>query len=372
MHDNNSYSGEVVLDHGKQQLNREGKGNQRKKKEKMSLVKQIKFGNTGIKVAPIIVGCMSYGSKNWMSWVEDDKEKVFSILKHCYDRGLRTFDTADVYSSGISEELLGEFLRKYNIRRETVVILSKVYFSVDDSFQPRGIGFSKFSQEQIFDVTNQRGSSRKHILAGVANSVRRLGTYIDVLQVHRFDPDTPIEETMRALNDVIERGDVRYIGASSMLPTQFVEMQACADKHGWFQFVNMQSCYNLLYREDERDLNIYCKKHNIALTPWSPNHGGLLCRPYGKQTERSKTSSKPELKPHEIEIVNRVEELAKKKGVSMANISIAWSIAKGCIPIVGMSSIERVDDNINALSVELTEEDIKYLEEPYQPRNFFF
>ena len=344
----------------------------------MSLVKQVKFGNTGIKISPIIVGCMSYGSKNWAEWVKEDKEEVFSILKHCYDRGLRTFDTADVYSNGESERLLGEFLKRYNIRRETVVIMTKVRFPVDESIEPKGASFFKFTPEQQFDLTNQQGLSRKHILDAVSNSVKRLGTYIDVLQIHRYDPDTPIEETMRALNDVIERGDVRYIGASSMLPTQFVEMQACADKHGWFKFVNVQSFYNLLYREDERDLYQYCRKHKLALTPWSPNNHGILTRPYGEQSFRSKTDTfmnhvhLMDLEPHEIEIVNRVEELAKKKGVSMANISTAWVMSKGAIPIIGMSSIQRVDDNIKALDVELSEEETKYLEEPYKPRNFFF
>ena len=341
----------------------------------MSLVKQIKFGNTGIKISPIIVGCMSYGSSEWEDWVKEDKEEVFAILKHCYDRGLRTFDTADVYSNGASERLLGEFLRKYNIRRETVVIMTKIFCPVDDSF-PEGSNLLAPTPEVALDMTNQQGLSRKHIMAGVANSVKRLGTYIDVLQIHRFDPETPIKETMKALNDVIERGDVRYIGASSMLPTQFVEMQACADKHGWHQFVNMQSCCNLLYREDERDLYKYCKKHNIALTPWSPNQRGILCRPYGKESERSTTDqyiafwNLKELEPHEIEIINRVEELAKKKGVSMTEISIAWHLFKGYIPIVGMSSVKRVDDNIKALDVKLTEEEVKYLEEPYRPTNF--
>ena len=343
----------------------------------MSLVKQVKFGNTGIKISPIIVGCMSYGSKRWMDWVKEDKEEIFAILKHCYDRGLRTFDTADVYSNGESEKLLGEFLKKYNIRRETVVIMTKIFCPADDSI-PDGVKFFGAAPEAALDLINQQGLSRKHIMAGVANSVRRLGTYIDVLQVHRFDPDTPIEETMRALNDVIERGDVRYIGASSMLPTQFVEMQACADKHGWHQFVNMQSCYNLLYREDERDLNIYCKKHNIALTPWSPNQRGILCKPLNEQSVRSSTdglitqAGLLNLEPHEAEIVNRVEKLAKKKSVSMANVSTAWVMSKGAIPIIGMSSVKRVDDNIKALDVQLTEEDIKYLEEPYKPKNFFF
>ncbi|KAG0671798.1 hypothetical protein C6P45_005063 [Maudiozyma exigua] len=281
----------------------------------VKLVKQKRFGNTGIKVSPIIVGCMSFGSKVGRSWIEDDKEKVFQVLKYCYDHGLRTFDTADVYSNGQSEILLGEFLREYNIRRETVVILTKSYFPVDESLR-----FQLFDSNQdpkiTLDLINQQGLSRKHIMTGVANSVKRLGTYIDVLQIHRFDPTTPIKETMKALNDVIESGDVRYIGASSMRPTQFVEMQSVAELNGWFKFINVQSCYNLIYREDERDLNLYC--------------------------------------------------------IPMAVLSTAWVVSKGCFPIVGMSKTERVDDALAALEVTFTEEELKYLEEPYVPKHFLF
>ena len=339
-----------------------------------SLVQQIKFGNTGIKISPIIVGCMSYGSKAWAEWVEDDKEKVFGILKYCYDHGLRTFDTADVYSNGTSEKLLGEFLRKFNIRRETVVILTKTFFPTDETLN-LGLGAENTEPEKL-DLVNQSGLSRKHIMAGVKNSVERLGTYIDVLQIHRFDPDTPIKETMKALNDVIDAGLVRYIGASSMLPTRFVEMQSVAELHGWYQFVNVQSCYNLLYREDERDLNVYCKKHNIALTPWSPNSQGILTRPLGTKTERFTTDliidawDLNKLPDNESEIVNRVEKLAKKKGIPMAVLSTAWVIHKGCAPIVGMSKTSRVDDAIKALTVTFTEEELKYLEVPYRPKPF--
>ncbi|GMM56158.1 hypothetical protein DAKH74_027740 [Maudiozyma humilis] len=341
-----------------------------------SLVQQVKFGNTGIKVSPIIVGCMSFGSKSWAEWVEDDKEKVLTLLKYCYDHGLRTFDTADMYSNGVSERLVGEFLRKFNIRRETVVILTKTFFPVDESLN---IGLAAGNTELVnLDLINQRGLSRKHIMAGVKNSVERLGTYIDVLQIHRFDPDTPIKETMKALNDVIDEGLVRYIGASSMLPTQFVEMQSVAEINNWHQFVNMQSCYNLLYREDERDLNIYCKKHNIALTPWSPTCKGILTRPLGTQTTRfgcDKTINRfqfNKLDENEEEIVRRVEQLAKTKGVPMATLSEAWVIQKGCLPIIGLSNPSRVDDAIRALDVVLSEEDLKYLEEPYVSRPFLF
>ncbi|SMN21376.1 similar to Saccharomyces cerevisiae YPL088W Putative aryl alcohol dehydrogenase [Maudiozyma saulgeensis] len=342
-----------------------------------SLAKQVQFGNTGIKISPIIVGCMSFGSKKWAPWVEDDKEKVFTILKHCYDRGLRTFDTSDTYSNGASERLLGEFLRNYNIKRETVVIMTKVFGAVDETLD-LPMGRYKVSEKDLFDITNQQGLSRKHILVGVQNSVERLGTYIDVLQVHRFDNNTPITETMRALNDVVERGDVRYIGASSMLPTQFVEMQATSDKHGWHQFVNIQSCYNLIYREDERDLYQYCAKHKIARTPWSPNAMGVLCRPLGDTTDRAKTDKAlarlgfSVFNKGDEEILQRVELLAKKKNVSMAAVSVAWVIAKGAQPIVGMSSVERVDDTLLSLDVTLNNDELKYLEEPYTPRNFIY
>ncbi|CAI4897200.1 AHL_G0043930.mRNA.1.CDS.1 [Saccharomyces cerevisiae] len=336
----------------------------------MSLVKQVRYGNTGLKISPIIVGCMSYGSKSWSPWVLDDKEQVFEILKYCYDRGLRTFDTADVYSNGKSERLLGEFLKHYNINRETVVILSKVHFPVDESFDVPQPGFSELTTWQSLELANQRGLSRKHILDGVAKSVERLGTYIDVLQIHRADPDTPMEETMKALNDVIERGDVRYIGASTMKATEFVEMQYIAEKHNWFKFVGWQSCYNLLYREDEREVIPFAKKHNIALIPWSPNARGLLTRPWGGEKTARFIADKrlQDIPDNDKEIIRRVEKVAKEKGVSMAQVSSAWVLSKGCYPIVGLSSIERAREVIDALHVKLTEKDIAYLEEVYDPR----
>lgn len=343
----------------------------------MKLVEQKRFGQTGIKISPIIVGCMSFGSKEIAGWTEDNKEKVFELLKYCYDHGLRTFDTADFYSNGDSEKLLGEFLTKYNIRRETVVILSKIFFPVDDTTHFNIYQGAKDELSKL-DMVNQQGLSRKHIMTGVKNSVRRLGTYIDVLQIHRFDPNTPIKETMKALNDVIEADDVKYIGASSMRPTQFVEMQSVAEQNGWFKFVNMQSCYNLLYREDERDLNIYCKEHNIALTPWSPNAKGILTRPLGTITERFKKDAiinifgLNDLPPADIEIVNRVQKLSEKKNIPMAVLSTAWVYQKGCFPIVGLSNIRRVDDALAALDVTFTEEEIGYLEEPYIPKKFVY
>lgn len=340
----------------------------------MSLLKQVRLGRSGLKISPILIGCMSYGSKDWAAWVEDDKEKIFSTLKYCYDHGLRTFDTADFYSNGLSEKLVGEFLKKYNIRRETVVILTKVYSPVDEDLE---LSHSNgFTENDLLDLTNQQGLSRKHILAGVTASCKRLDTYIDVLQIHRLDRETPMEEIMRSLNHVVESGQVRYIGASTMLATEFVELQSIAERYGWHKFISSQSCYNLLYREDERELIPYLKRHGVGMIPWSPNARGILCRPVSQQSNskryetdgRIKGRQLDQLQPQETEIVNRVEDLAKKHGVSMAVVSSAWVLAKGGYPIVGLSSIDRVKEIISATELKLSEEEIQYLEQPYLPK----
>ncbi|KAL3230714.1 hypothetical protein RNJ44_01163 [Nakaseomyces bracarensis] len=336
----------------------------------MDLVKQVKFGNTGIKISPIIVGCMSYGTKEWSDWVIEDKEKVFEILKYCYDNGLRTFDTADVYSNGVSERLIGEFLRKYKIRRETVVILTKIFAPIDETLTITLGNVFNLDPVAALDLSNQQGLSRKHIIDGVAKSVERLGTYIDVLQIHRLDHDTPMEEIMRSLNDVVNSNQVRYIGASSMLATEFVELQFIAEKHGWHKFANWQTRYNLLYREDEREVIPFAKRHNIALTPWSPNARGVLCRPWGGKTTRSDSDRFSAMVHDDSDqvIVERVEQLAKQKGISMAKLSNAWVLHKGCNPIVGLSSVERAKEAIESLEVKLTEDDISFLEEMYKPK----
>lgn len=341
----------------------------------MSLVKQVPFGQTGIKISPIIVGCMSYGDPSWVDWVMDDEEKIFEILKFCYDNGLRTFDTADVYSNGKSERILGKFLKKYNINRETVVIMTKVFFPVDEELPDMSMtAAADDSLETLKGVTlaNQRGLSRKHIIAGVQNSMERLGTYIDVLQIHRLDHHTPMKDIMKTLNWVVEQGYTRYIGASSMLATEFVELQMIADKYNWFQFVNAQTQYSLIYREDERELIPFAKRHGLAMTPWSPNAGGLLTRPLSEQKKTDRGSKGLFFLPltdANGEIIKRLEEVAKKHNLPMAVISTAWVLSKGFCPIVGMSGINRVEDAIKATKVELTEEDIKYLEEPYQSQN---
>ncbi|CCH62058.1 hypothetical protein TBLA_0G01120 [Henningerozyma blattae CBS 6284] len=339
----------------------------------MGITQQVKFGNTGLKISPIIVGCMSYGSKDWHPWIIEDKNEVFKILKTAYDSGLRTFDTADGYSNGQSEILLGEFLKEYEIPRETVIIMTKVWAPVDSSLE----GFQRtgpMNEDQKVHFANQQGLSRKHIIEACKNSVRRLGTYIDVYQIHRADQDTPMEETMRALNDVVQQGLTRYIGASSMLGTEFAEYQFIAEKNGWSKFVNMQDCYNLLYREEEREMIPYIKKHGIAQTPWSPLQRGLLSRPvevssYREDNDRVlKGRRLNQYEDFEIEIINRVEQVAVKKGITMAEVATAWLLSKGTFPILGLNSVQRVKEAIKALDVTLTEEECKYLEEPYRPK----
>lgn len=342
----------------------------------MPVPQPMRLGSSGIKISPIVVGCMSFGSKDWAEWVIEDKEEVFRLMKHCYDNGLRTFDTADAYSNGESERLLGEFIRRFNIDRETIVILTKIYNPVRKGLRI----FDKDDADEmtLLDMVNQRGLSRKHIIDGVEKCVQRLGTYIDVLQIHRLDHDTEPAEIMRALNDVVERGWTRYLGASSMLATEFVELQMTAEQHGWFKFSSVQSCYNLLYREDERELIPYAKKHRLALIPWSPVSRGVLTRPLGASTLRSSTDggmkriALDNLSEADSEIVTRVENVAQSKGVSMAMVAVAWTIKKGCQPVLGMNKIERIDEAIGALRVSLTDDDIKYLEEPYQPKRYVF
>ncbi|CAI4054424.1 hypothetical protein SUVZ_16G2000 [Saccharomyces uvarum] len=338
----------------------------------MGLVKQVRLGDSGLKISPIVIGCMSYGSKKWADWVIEDKAQIFKILKHCYDNGLRTFDTADFYSNGLSERIIKEFLEHYNIKRETVVIMTKIFLPIDETLDLHHN--LTLSEVEELELTNQRGLSRKHIIAGVKNSVERLGTYIDLLQIHRLDPETSMKEIMRALNDIVEAGDVRYIGASSMLATEFAELQFIADKYGWFQFISSQSYYNLLNREDERELIPFAKRHNIGLLPWSPNARGFLTRPLDKATDRQKSDPTIKslkldaLEDDQMEIINRVEKISRDKNVSMATISIAWMLHKGCNPIVGLNSTSRVDEAIAALRVTLTEDEVKYLEEPYKPK----
>ncbi|KAF2460592.1 NADP-dependent oxidoreductase domain-containing protein [Lineolata rhizophorae] len=334
----------------------------------------VNLGKSGLKVSKVIVGCMSYGTPDWIGWVLPEAESL-SVLEHAYKCGINTWDTADVYSNGVSEKIVGKALKQFNIPRHRIVILSKCFFGVSDAG-----GQPPFSEVRVNDgeMVNRVGLSRKHIIDAVDQSVERLGTYIDVLQIHRLDRSTPMEEIMKALNDVIESGKVRYIGASSMFTWEFQMMQNIAEKNGWHKFISMQNYYNLLYREEEREMNPYCKATGVGLIPWSPVGRGALTRPFNsRDTTREKTDQMLHsvIRQQETEvdknIVDRVEELAKKKGVSMAGIATAWCLAKGTMPIIGMSSKERIEQACENIHIKLTEDEMKYLEEPYRPKQIY-
>ncbi|KAH3663967.1 hypothetical protein OGAPHI_004681 [Ogataea philodendri] len=334
-----------------------------------------RLGNSGLEISKIILGCMSYGNKTWFPFILDQEDEVMEMMKKAYDSGIRTFDTACNYSNGDSERFIGLFLKKYNIDRRSIVILSKCYYPSTDN--PEGGNLILPNNEPGHEYRNRTGLSRRNIIDSVEGSVERLGTHIDVLQIHRFDPNTPIEETMEALHDVVKSGKVRYIGASTMRAYQFVQMQSVAEAKGWTKFISMQGYYSLLYRDEEDELIAYCKKTGVGLIPWSPLAGGVLARPLDKAYNSTDRSSDPfiaamyglsTLNEGDKAIINRVEELAKKYNVSMAAISSAWCIARQHYPILGLSKPSRIDDALQAIKINLTEEELKYLEEPYLPR----
>ncbi|KAJ7433677.1 NADP-dependent oxidoreductase domain-containing protein [Mycena galericulata] len=327
-----------------------------------------RLGAAGIRVSVPIVGCLSFGSTEQWAWVLDE-EPSFEVLKAAWDRGLTTFDTANIYSDGKSEVIIGKFLKKYNIPREKVVIATKVHHLVMDPTVELAEGVTA---RDTRDYVNQDGLSRAGIFNAVEASLKRLDTpYIDLLQIHRFDPRVPVAETMRALHDLVLSGKVRYIGASSMRTWRFSGMNHLAEKNGWTQFVSMQNEYSLLQREEEREMIPYCKANGIGLIPWAPLAGGLLAHPLNTQTARTQfiqgTPMEPELTDADKTIINRVEELAKRKGCSMSQIALAWIRLKADSPIVGISSVARVEESAQP-GVELSAEEAKYLEEPYVPK----
>ncbi|KAF7919105.1 uncharacterized protein EAE98_009425 [Botrytis deweyae] len=333
----------------------------------------MRVGSSGLKVSKIIVGCMTYGDESWQPWVLT-QEEAFPILKHAYDSGINKFDVADVYSNGRSEEILGVFLKEYNIPRNKVVMMTKVFRFVDPA---RG-AVDAAGQGRNDDVqVNQVGLSRKHIFDAVDASIARLGTYIDVLQTHRLDREVSLEETMKALNDIVESGKARYIGGSSMASWEFQMSQNVAEKHNWHKFISMQGFYNLLYREEEREMNAYCREAKIGLFPWSPLAAGVLAHSWEDRTDEREKSDvflkllfRGKHLEADQEIVRRVEELAGKRGVSMAIIAIAWIISKGGMtPVCGLYNKQQVDNSVKALSVQLTEQESEYLEEAYVPKH---
>lgn len=311
-----------------------------------------KLGNSDIEISRLCVGCMSFGdpASKMHAWTLNPQESG-EIVKHALRLGINFFDTANTYSAGTSEEYLGRAI-KNNIERDKVVLATKVYF-------------------------NEGKLSKEAIPREVEGSLRRLGTdYIDLLIIHRFDYDTPIEETMEALHKVVQSGKVRAIGASAMYGYQFMKMQYAAQKNEWTKFVSMQNHYNLLYREDERELIPICNEQNVARTPYSPLAAGRLSRPgWSADTLRSRTDvvamgKYDKTQKSDMEIVRRVAELAGKKGTTMTQIALAWQFAKGvAAPIVGATKAKYLDDAAGSLDIALTQAEIEYLEEEYVPHN---
>jgi aryl-alcohol dehydrogenase-like predicted oxidoreductase len=329
-------------------------------------VEYKQLGNSGLRVSVPILGAMSLGDPSWHSWVIDE-DKALPLLKAAYDRGLNTWDTADIYSNGRSEEIIGKFMKEYSIPRHKLVILTKCFAHIGEDYAYQ----NDPEMPKTKDYVNHGGLSRQAIFRAVDASLKRLDTdYIDVYQIHRFDPSVPIEETMQALHDLIRAGKVRYIGASSMWATEFARMQAVAELKGFTKFVSMQNHYSLLYREEEREMNRFCNATGVGLIPWAPLCRGHLARPLGAaQTERSKNDS-GELghTKTDKEIIGRVQELAEKKGWTMTAVSLAWINKRSSSPIIGFSSVDRIDEALGAKGKELTADEEKYLEALYQAR----
>ncbi|KAF7305477.1 Aldo-ket-red domain-containing protein [Mycena chlorophos] len=329
-----------------------------------------RLGNTGLRVSVPIVGCMSFGLSKQRAWVLDEEEAI-EVLKAAWDRGLTTFDTANIYSNGESERILGKFIKKYNIPRSKILVFSKCHHLVVEH-DPLLNGWQHPELRTMRDYINQDGLSRAAIFNAVDASLERLDTpYLDLLQIHRFDPNTPIEETMRALHDLVLSGKVRYIGASSMRAWRFQEMNNVAEKNGWTRFVSMQNEFSLLQREEEREMIPYCKAKGIGLIPYSTLAAGSLSRPIGQSSVRSDVAKgtvfEAKFTDADKAIIARVEELAKKKGCSMSQIALAWALRTVDSPIVGLSSVQRVEESVQK-AIELTDEEAKYLTEPYVPK----
>ncbi len=314
-----------------------------------------RLGSTGVTVSRICLGMMSFGSRQRMAWVleEDDGRP---LIKKAIDLGITFFDTADVYSLGVSEEITGRALKDFGPSRDQVVIATKVFNAMGED-------------------PNQRGLSRKHIMHAIDDSLRRLGTdYVDLYQIHRFDPATPIEETLEALNDVVRAGKALYIGASSMFAWQFAQMLATSDARGYARFVTMQDHYNLIYREEEREMLPLCRAEGIGVIPWSPLARGVLARPHKERdtTSRAKNDPLRASRYHDESdeaIVGRVGEIARKRGIPNAQVALAWVLAQPGItaPIVGATKMSHIEDAVKALDVTLDDEELRVLAEPYRP-----
>ena len=317
-------------------------------------MRYAKFGNTGLDVSVVCLGCMGLadpagGNHPWAIGEEASRE----IFRAALDAGVNFFDTANVYSGGSSEEYLGRALRELGADREEVVIATKLFMPLREG-------------------QNAGGLSRKAVMTEIDNSLRRLGVdYVDVYQTHRWDYATPIEETVEALHDVVKAGKARYVGASSMWAWQFAKALRVADLHGWTRFASMQDHYNLIYREEEREMLPLCADEGVAVIPWSPLARGRLTRPWDAETARAETDEfgKRLYREEDRAIVERVIEVAERLGAKPAQVALAWMLGKDVVtaPIVGATRVEHLTDAVDAVELELSAEDVSHLEEPYEP-----
>jgi aryl-alcohol dehydrogenase (NADP+) len=315
----------------------------------------VNLGSSGVKVSRICLGCMTYGSRKWREWVLEEQESR-PLIRQALEAGINFFDTADVYSLGVSEEILGRALKDFGPPRDRLVVATKVFGVMGDDL-------------------NQRGLSRKHIHHAIDDSLRRLQMdYVDLYQIHRFDPSTPMEETLEALQDVVRAGKALYVGASSMWVWQLAKMLHLAGQRNWPRFVTMQNHYNLLYREEEREMIPFCRAEGIGLIPWSPLARGRLARQPQASTVRSKTDDfaktlYSKTTESDEKVIARLQKLAEARGVPPAQVALAWLLHKPVVtaPIIGASKSQHLEDAIAALSLKLTAEEIKTLEEPYVP-----
>ena len=312
-----------------------------------------KLGSTGLEVSRICLGCMSFGEpgRGGHPWSLGE-DSARPIIRMAFEQGINFFDTANVYSDGSSEEIVGKVLRELG-RRDEVVLATKV-------------------NGRMHEGPNGAGLSRKSIMSEIDNSLRRLGMdYVDLYQIHRFDPTTPIEETMEALHDVVKAGKARYVGASSMYAWQFAKMLHASERNGWARFVTMQDHYNLLYREEEREMLPLCEDQGIGVIPWSPLARGRLTRDWDATTARSQTDEFGKRLYAEADraIVEAVAAVAAKRGATRAQVALVWLLAKPSVsaPIVGVTRPEQLGDLLGALGVELTSQEVEQLEEPYEP-----
>jgi aryl-alcohol dehydrogenase (NADP+) len=316
----------------------------------------VRLGKSGLEVSRIALGTMSFGSPEWRPWILDEAASRPFIVR-AFELGINFFDTADMYSRGLSEEILGRVLRDLTAR-DRVVVATKAFYPIAEG-------------------PNTRGLSRKRLFDAIDGSLRRLGMdYVDLYQIHRFDPHTPIEETLGALDDIVRAGKARYLGASSMAAWQFAKMLYAADRRGWTRFVSMQNHYNLVYREEEREMVPLCLDEGVGVIPWSPLARGFLAgtrrRGDPGDTLRAKTDDfarRLYYSDADFDVADRVAELAARRGVKPAQIALAWLVAQPGVtaPIVGASQLAHIDDAADALGISLSPEERAFIEEPYEP-----